>query len=244
MHVMRRHATSGEQLIRANAFRTLRVVPNDDALIDHADNGTGQETLALRPRVMSRARCVSLVSGIPLWHGVQVAHAVEMYFDDQADAAVRKVWQLLADAGLPSLATWTHRRHRPHASLAVAESLAGADLAPLRSVLRAPQPTLQLYVLGTFPGYEGVLFLGVAVTADLLAFHREVHAALGGQAVQHWPHYLPGNWVPHCTLAEGLDKATAAHAFGLLYGYEPITATVSAVGIKDTVTGSIMLLTA
>jgi hypothetical protein len=48
-----------------------------------------------------------------------------MYFDDQADAAVRRLWQRLADAGLPSLATRTHRQHRPHVSLAVAESLAG-----------------------------------------------------------------------------------------------------------------------
>jgi len=36
-----------------------------------------------------------------------------------------------------------------------------------------------------------------------------------------WPYYLPGNCVPHCTLAEGLDKAQAAKAFGLLLGYEP-----------------------
>lgn len=63
----------------------------------------------------------------PVWHGESVAHAIEMYFDDQADAAVRRLWLLLAGAGLPSLATRTHRRHRPHVSLAVAESLADAD---------------------------------------------------------------------------------------------------------------------
>lgn len=90
---------------------------------------------------------------------------------------------------------------------------------------------------------EEALFLGVPVTADLLAFHADVRATLAGQAVEHWPYYLPGNWVPHCTLAEGLDKAQAGQAFGVLYGYEPITATVSAVGIKDTATGSITLLT-
>jgi hypothetical protein len=166
-----------------------------------------------------------------------------MYFDDRADAAVRKLWQALAEAGLPSLATYTHRRHRPHVSLAVAESLAAADLTQLRTVLTSRRRVLQLYVLGTFPGGDGVLFLGAAVTADLLAFHRDVHGALAGQPVEHSPHYLPGSWVPHCTLAEGLDKATAAMAFGLLYGYEPITATVAAVGIKDTATGAVAPLT-
>jgi len=29
-----------------------------------------------------------------------MAHAIEMFFDDQADAEIRRVWQLLADAGL------------------------------------------------------------------------------------------------------------------------------------------------
>jgi 2'-5' RNA ligase len=172
-----------------------------------------------------------------------MADALEMYFDDQADAAVRRLWQLLADAGMPSLATRTHRRHRPHVSLAVAESLTAADLAPLRSVLIAHRPTLRLYVLGKFPGSEGVLFLGVLVTTELLAFHAEVHAALAGQRLQQWPYYQPGNWVPHCTLAEGMNQAEGATAFGLLHGYEPIAATVTATGIKDTASGSITLLT-
>jgi hypothetical protein len=89
----------------------------------------------------------------------------------------------MVDAGLPSLATRTHRRHRPHVSLAVAGSLSGADLTRLRSVLTAHQPTLHLYVLGTFPGPGGALFLGVPVVADLLAFHADVHAALADQPV-------------------------------------------------------------
>jgi hypothetical protein len=56
--------------------------------------------------------------------------------------------QLLADAELPSLAT---RMHRRHVSLAVAEPFADVDLARLRAVLKAHQPTLRLYVLARFP---------------------------------------------------------------------------------------------
>jgi len=48
----------------------------------------------------------------------------------------------------------------------------------------------------------GAVFLGVPVTTELLAFHADIHAALAGQPVDHWPHYLPGTWVPHCTLAK------------------------------------------
>ena len=143
---------------------------------------------------------------------------------------------------LPSLATRTHRQHRPHVSLAVAESLAGADPAPLRSVLMSRRPALSLYTLSGFPGNAGVLFLGAAVTAELLAFHADVHAALGGQPIRHWAHYLPGNWIPHCALAEGLDGLEAGRAFGLLADYQPITAEVASAGIKDTATGAITLL--
>ena len=166
-----------------------------------------------------------------------------MYFDGQADAAVRLLWQRLADAGLPSLATWTHRRHRPHVSLAVAESLAETDPAPLRSVLTSGRPALSLYTLSTFPAATGVLFLGVQVTGELLAFHAGVHAALGGQPIRHWAYYLPGNWIPHCALAEGLDRPETGKAFELLAGYRPITAEVTSAGIKDTATGAVTLLT-
>jgi hypothetical protein len=167
-----------------------------------------------------------------------------MYFDDQADAAVRRLWQRLTGAGLPSLATRTHRRHRTHVSLAVAESLGDADLAPLRSVLTSRLPPLSLYMLSTFPGTAGVLFLGVLVTAELLAFHAGVHAALARQPVRHWAYYQPGTWIPHCALAEGLDGSEAGTAFGLLADYRPITAEVTPVGVKDTATGEITLLTA
>jgi hypothetical protein len=34
--------------------------------------------------------------GAVVWHGERVAHAIEMYFDDQADAAVRRLWLLPA----------------------------------------------------------------------------------------------------------------------------------------------------
>jgi hypothetical protein len=172
-----------------------------------------------------------------------MAHAIEMFFDGQADAEVRRIWQALAGAGLPSLAIRTHRRHRPHVSLTVCDSPDGADLTRLRAVLAGRHPVLRLYVLGTFPGSGGVLFLGVPVTTSLVALHAQVHEALAGQPVTHWPYYLPGNWVPHCGLAQDLDSDGVAQAFGLLAGYLPVTATVASVGITDTTSGTVTPLT-
>jgi len=44
--------------------------------------------------------------------------ALELLFDDNFQQQVRRVWATLAEAGIPSLAAPTHRRHIPHISLA------------------------------------------------------------------------------------------------------------------------------
>jgi len=172
-----------------------------------------------------------------------MAHAIELFFDEPADAAVRALWQQLDTAGLPSLATRTHHRHRPHVSLTVTESLDHADLARVRSALAGRLPAVLLDTLGTFPGSEGALFLGAVVTEDMLTLHTRVHNALAGQPVTHWPYYLPGRWVPHCTLAQGLGRDEMAVAFRLLHGYQTIAAQVTCAGVTDTVTGAVTPLT-
>lgn len=176
-----------------------------------------------------------------------MALAIEMFFDEGAAATVRAIWRDLAAAGLPSLSIYGHGQHRPHVSLAVFERVSPDAMGALRSML-APATAgarlaLPLNSLGTFPGEEGVLFLGVAVTAGLLDLHARTHAALAGQTAGLWPHYRPGYWVPHCTLAQGLDAEGTAAAFRLLHGFSPIAATVTSAGITDTTTGAVTPLT-
>ncbi|HLK76938.1 MAG TPA: hypothetical protein VKU77_25235 [Streptosporangiaceae bacterium] len=134
-----------------------------------------------------------------------MAHAIEMFFDEHADAEVRTLWSQLATAGLPSLA-------HPDPSSAPAPRVADSDR-------------------------------GAVVTRDLLTLHTQVHNALTGQTVTHWPFYLPGRWVPHCTLAQGLSRDELSEAFRLLHGYQPIAVQVTSAGITDTVTGAITPLT-
>jgi hypothetical protein len=172
-----------------------------------------------------------------------MAWAVEMFFDEQADAAVRELWTELAEAGLPSLATLTHRRHRPHVSLFVADSLYQADLTGLRAVLASRHPVLRLSALATFPGQEGVLFLGVTVTEELLALQAGAYQAVAGQPVGYWPLYRPGYWVPHCTLAFGLAPEQIAAAIEVLHGFQPVEAVVTAAGMTSNVTGAVTALT-
>ncbi len=129
-----------------------------------------------------------------------VTYALELFLDSVGDAAVRELWNRLEDAGLQSLATRSHRRHRPQVTLAVAEQFEVDDRA--RSLLeQTPGTELTMPVLGTFPGEAAVLFLGVTSNAALLNTHAALRAAIASGSAGLWDHYRPGNWVPHCTLA-------------------------------------------
>jgi 2'-5' RNA ligase len=103
---------------------------------------------------------------------------------------------------------------------------------------------LDLHALGTFPGSEGVLFLATTVDAELLAQHRRVSEVLAGGWVEPWQHYLPGRWVPHCTLTQRLDHDQVVNALRAVLDYHPISADVASIGITDTTTGEVELILA
>ena len=100
---------------------------------------------------------------------------------------------------------------RPHVSLSVYGDGLDTNGFPERLLefARSIDPfDFTLSSLGTFPGQEGVVFLAPVVTRRLL----EVHARLPrGVFEAHnntgMGHYLPGNWVPHCTVAIDLSAA-------------------------------------
>ena len=47
---------------------------------------------------------------------------------------------------------------------------------------------------------KNVLFLAAVVSPALLALHRDWHDRAAAFSSVCRPHYLPGRWVPHCTL--------------------------------------------
>jgi 2'-5' RNA ligase len=135
---------------------------------------------------------------------VSMPCATTLYFDLETDAAVRRLWQAVEDAGLPS--TMLNLGFRPHLTLAVCESL---DLDAFRLELPAMMAALQpipltFSSLGTFIQAEGVVYLGVTVTQALLDLHSQIwhlsQAHMDG--ISHY--YVPGIWVPHITLGYDL----------------------------------------
>lgn len=168
-----------------------------------------------------------------------MAQALEFFFDSEADREIRSLWQRLEQAGIPSLATRTHGQHRPHVSFAIAGSIPPAIREALRTDLaRLSIPRLWLSTLGAFSSADTVLMLAAVVDTELLAVHSAIHDVLAGHVRAPSAYYLPGSWIPHCTLTQGIDPPQIAAAFATLYPVNPIRATLTEAAIIDTHTGA------
>jgi hypothetical protein len=166
-----------------------------------------------------------------------VAQALECYFDNAADKAVRALWQRLELAGVPGLGG------RPHLSFAVAGTIPPATRRGLaKDLALLAMPSVWLYTLGTFPTNQNALLLGAITDAELLAVHVAVHDVLAGRVRDPWAHYLPGVWVPHCALAEDVTPEQLVAGFAALHPIEPIQARIVEVAVRDTRTGAVELV--
>jgi hypothetical protein len=134
-----------------------------------------------------------------------MVHSVELLLDDLTDAAVRRVWDDLAEAGVRSQAAHRGASNRPHVTLTVAEEMDDAVDAALRAVL----PRLPFACTVGAPmlfGERSLTLVRLLVpSAELLALHAHVHAVCTPHMPKGvLPHAAPGHWTPHVTLARRL----------------------------------------
>ncbi|MEU4763656.1 2'-5' RNA ligase family protein [Actinosynnema sp. NPDC023794] len=153
-------------------------------------------------------------------------HALVVFFDAEADQAVRSLWRRIgARFELP-----------PHLTYAAAGAIGPKVRAELREDLsRLWLPDVWLHTLSAA---DGRLQLGAVVDAELLAVHSAVHDVLASRVKHPDSRHLPGNWVPHCALVDGEDADVKA-AFAELHPITPIRAKTREMAIVDTQTGSI-----
>lgn len=126
--------------------------------------------------------------------------SIELLLDAATDAGVRQEWEVLAGAGLPSLASHTAPSNRPHITMLVRTELEPFEAADLVAMLPLPLTLGGPTLFGT--GEQRVLVRSVVPTTELLALHAAVHARVGpGDDARHT---RPGEWMPHVTLARRL----------------------------------------
>ena len=170
-------------------------------------------------------------------------HAIELYLDPVSETLVRRIWDDLLWAGLPSLAAYGTHAHRPHVSLSICGRALGPKVArAVSAALGESAVPIELSGVGTFPGGRGVVYLAVAVDEALISVHRGVHDALRRAGIEPWDYYAPGHWIPHCTLAMGMpperlgEAMTIALAAGL-----PVSARAVDVAVVDVASGATSL---
>ncbi len=127
-------------------------------------------------------------------------YAVHIYFDSVHANLITQIWRALKEADLSH--EMFDGAYLPHFSLQIGTV---GDITELEAALADyAQQTAPFVInfshLGVFPTDPGVVYLGLTVTPDLLAFHRAFHQQFAPYFTSQWDHYLPGQWVPHCTV--------------------------------------------
>ena len=146
-------------------------------------------------------------------------YAVELRFDEDLAERVRGLWRALDAIGAGSFGPGG--APVPHLSLAVyddedeVDEAAASDLVAALAAQGAPVE-VAFASLGVFPTEENVLFLAPVVTPALLDLHARYHAVARRLGAACRPYYLPGRWVPHCTLSMQGPIAGVQDALGHL----------------------------
>ena len=137
---------------------------------------------------------------------------VELYFDPATETSIRDVWKAIDEAGISD--SMPKGGYRPHVSLGVCDHLETDSLAQELSIFATGVTPFRLSFpnIGIFSTSEGVVYLGVTVTEQLLNLHKAFHKIFKKYAKEQREYYTVGRWVPHCTLAFGLSEAQIVEA--------------------------------
>lgn len=139
-------------------------------------------------------------------------HALELLFDDQDQDVVRRDWEALHAAGLPSMLDHHGASNAPHVTVLSAAQLPEAVEARAVALLA---PLLPVAVRTS-----GLLLLGgarVTVARSLDAADAVVAAVLELRRSVDGPQHA--GWLPHVTLARRMPRGDVGRAVSLL-GHE------------------------
>jgi hypothetical protein len=138
-----------------------------------------------------------------------VVHSVELVFDPDTEAAVRRCWDELRSVGVSA----QHPAARPHVTLMVAERIDAAVAEVLSALLsKFPLPCRVGPAL-VFGRSAAVLARLIVPSAELLALHAQARLLADVYLYPGpMPHTEPGDWTPHVTLGRRIpgDRLTAA----------------------------------
>lgn len=148
-----------------------------------------------------------------------MVHSVELLFDPDTEAVIRRDWAVLAEAGLPSQARHQSSTNRPHVTLTVADRISPEVDVALWEPARQLPLACRIGAPMVFGRSALTLVRLIVPTAGLLRLHESVDAICAPYLTgQPFLHARPGLWTPHVTLGRRLapsDLAAAVHVIGV-----------------------------
>lgn len=158
-------------------------------------------------------------------------YAIELYFDEESK---KKVDQIRNQLEFNSINI--DKGTKPHISLAIYEDIPierfKEDLQMFSNELKPFDITLSS--VGMFVTQEPVIYLAPTVTKELLDIHEKFHIFFEKYNNQTWDYYLPGKWVPHCTLAMNLNDKMVNKTIDICRNSQlPINVKINWIGILE-----------
>jgi 2'-5' RNA ligase len=163
-----------------------------------------------------------------------VPYAIELYFDERTEALIRAIWEKLAQKGVSD--RLVKKGGRPHVALAVFEDGDPGELSfQLRTMAKDQAPVeARFEILGTYCSADGVLFLCPVVSPRFFLLHSTIIKTLNPVVSGLKESCRPTRFVPHCTIAHGLDKENLTKAVALFSKKAlPIIGQFSRIGLFD-----------
>jgi hypothetical protein len=147
-------------------------------------------------------------------------HALELVPDAAGDAAVRRDWRALRDAGLPSQLDHTGGTNTPHVTVLALPTLdAGTEARAAHLVGRLLPVTVRVSGLAFLGGDKVTVVRLLDVPPSLVRAVLDLRDRAEGE--RH------AGWLPHVTLARRVPRAEAHRVVDLL-GYDDVALTLVA----------------
>jgi 2'-5' RNA ligase len=154
-----------------------------------------------------------------------MSFAVTVSASNASAEPIRRLWSGLS--GFEPNPSMSALAYDPHITLGIYDNHApGVALEQaLRAVfVNTPEITVRFDKTDCFVGDLLVLWAVPCPRADLLSAHDRLHRLVDPSRCH--PHYRPGSWVPHCTLATQVPSGSRSAAVRwLLETFEPCAVT-------------------
>jgi hypothetical protein len=144
-----------------------------------------------------------------------MTYAINIRSDNESSRPLEALWERCgALEGSPSMEAL---HYPPHISLAIYDDIDPTELCGVldSACIGLNAAAIRFAKLGYFEAPQAIiLWASPEMPEQLLSAHAHVHSKIGAERSR--PHYRPGKWMPHCSLALAVPLGNRRRALALV----------------------------